>query len=242
MSEASKVAVLTALESALVPRGLNLVGAASARAYDARVLPAHALATRFPDARSVVVIGNGGGAFWLAWRAHCATHPEAARDPDPLDAFTVLAVEAAVRPLLGDAVRVVYPFRFDREPVSFMRLAECAVLVHPVYGPWVALRAAIPLPFDLEGARPADGFDPCPTCTARTCIAACPAGAVGAAGWDVPRCAAHRAVEPDPCASRCHARVECVIGREHRYPDEALAHHQRRARAAVAAFATRAAR
>jgi len=104
------------------------------------------------------------------------------------------------------------------------------VLVHPIYGPWMALRAAILVRGRLEAPRPADGFDPCPTCRERSCITACPAGAVGPAGWNVPRCAAHRARPDDPCAMRCHARVACVLGPEHRYPDDALAYHQRRAR------------
>jgi len=42
-------------------------------------------------------------------------------------------------------------------------------------------------------------------------------------------------VEED-CASRCHARVGCVIGPEHRYPDDELAYHHRRALLAMRAW------
>ncbi|HYR97043.1 MAG TPA: hypothetical protein VEM57_09920, partial [Candidatus Binatus sp.] len=67
-------------------------------------------------------------------------------------------------------------------------------------------------------------------------------GAVGPEGWDVPRCAAHRLGEREGYAGRCEARFECVVGREHRYPADALAYHQMRARDSLAAFVTRSGR
>jgi len=230
--------VLDALDAALAPVGLNLIGVAPAAALGRGVLE------RFlPGAASAIVIGNGGGAFWRAF--------EAARqdEPEPLDAFTRRVIEGRAVPVVARACgtpRVVYPFAPPDETLPFMRLAVCAglgresllgVLVHPVYGPWIALRAALLVPVTLTAPRPAADFDPCPGCRERPCIAACPAGAVGPTGWDVPRCAAHRARADDPCAARCHARFDCVIGREHRYPAAALAHHQGRVRPLLLAAA-----
>jgi hypothetical protein len=225
---------------AVAPFGLNLVGVASVASHDAQVASERRLGPRLEGAESVIVIGNGGGAFWEAYRRACAADPTLATRADPLDDFTREVVEAACAPL-GDpqAMRILFPFGFDGT-VSFTRLAVLAglgrpslvgVLVHPFYGPWIALRAALLVRGRLQAPRPADGFDPCPTCRERTCITACPAGAVDAAGWSLPRCAGHRARPDDPCAARCHARVACVLGPEHRYPDDALAHHQGRARA-----------
>ena len=237
--------LLTALERALAPHGLNLIGATTPAAYDAGVPPAFALRRLAPEANGVLVIGNGGGALWAAFQAYCRDHAGHAATPDPLDAFTRDVVERAALPVVGPGARVLYPFRFPADPVSFMRLAECAglgrpsltgVLVHPVFGPWIALRAAILVRDVVTAPRPADGFDPCPNCVERACIPACPAGAVGPAGWDVPRCAAHRLGEGQGCAGRCEARFECVVGREHRYPADALAYHQGRALASLAAF------
>ena len=239
--------LVDALAAALSAHGLNLVGVAAVEAYDARVPPAYALRRLWPEARSAIVIGNGGAALWTAFREHCRDHPECDRDPDPLDRYTQATVEEVAVPLLGiAAIRVIYPFRFSEDPVAFVHLAECAglgrrsllgVVVHPVYGPWVALRAAILTSARLQAPRPADGFDPCPTCTERACIAACPVGAVGATGWEVPRCTAHRLGPEEQCAPRCHARYDCVIGREHRYPPDALAYHQAQARTTMAALA-----
>ena len=231
----SRIDALPDFVAALDRHGLNVVGTASIADYDATVPDDARLAGRVPQARSVIVIGNGGGAFWNAVEAFAHAHPD---EPDPVDAFTRRTIDAAVAAAGLDGP-VLYPFDFPATPVSFMHLAECAglgrrsllgVLIHPVYGPWIALRAAVPLATDVRASRPADGFDPCPGCASRACVDACPAGAVTVAGWHIPTCAAHRAPDHDPCASQCHARVACVVGREHRYPPAALAYHQRRAR------------
>jgi len=225
---------------AVAPFGLNLVGVASVASYDAQAGSGPALAHHLDGAETVIVVGNGGGAFWDAYRRFCAAHRGWERRPDPLDDFTREVVETSCAPLFRrTSARVLYPFGFARDAVSFTRLAALAglgrpslvgVLVHPVYGPWIALRAAILVRDRLEAPRPADGFDPCPSCRERSCMPACPGGAVATDGWSVPRCGAYRARPDDPCATRCHARVACVIGPEHRYPDDALAYHQARAR------------
>lgn len=232
---------MTTLDDALVARlashGLNLVGATTVAAYDARAGAHVALGTRAPEARSVVVIGNGGGAFWDAF-ARTRTDVDAPV-AHPLDAFTRRLVEAIVADLPG-LVRIVYPF--DPVPTDFRTLAACAglgspsllgLLVHPTFGPWMALRAALLLRDDVTLPRPADGFDPCPSCASRACVAACPAGAVGDAGWDVPACVAYRLAGDGHCDAGCHARVACVVGPEHRYPPDALAFHQGSARATL---------
>lgn len=227
-----------ALVARLASHGLNLVGATSLAAYDARVGAHVALGPRVPEARSAVVIGNGGGAFWDAFAR--SRPPDGAAVAHPLDAFTRRVVEAITADVDG-IVRILYPF--DPTPTDFRTLAACAgigspsllgLLVHPTFGPWMALRAALLVRDDVVLPRPAEGFDPCPTCASRACIAACPAGAVGDAGWDVPTCVAYRLAADGHCDAGCHARIACVLGPEHRYPDAALAFHQGSARATIA--------
>ena len=221
--------------------GLNLVGATTVAAYDARVGPERGLAQRAPAARGIVVVGNGGGAFWAAFRA-AVPHPVDPAD-HPLDGFTRAVVEAAARDF--ETVGTVFPFD-ARDALDFRLLAELAglgrpsllgVLVHPEFGPWIALRAALLVPDAVRAPRPADGFDPCPSCVERPCITACPVGAVGPTGWDVARCAGHRLSEAGRCDDACGARVACVYGGAHRLPPDALAFHQAAARRTMTAYA-----
>jgi hypothetical protein len=240
------------LARALAPVGLNLIGVTTPAAYDALVPPSHRLAAHAATTRSIVVIGNGGRAFWAAYRAHVDAHPDHAGRSHPLDDFTTAVMEEHVVPRaarLGIRGELHLPYRETTPPVSFVHLAEAAglgrrsllgVLVHPEYGPWMALRGALFVDVALAAPRPAAGFDPCTSCRTRPCLAACPADAmVYPAGWDVPRCIAFRVAQAraNPCADRCHARVACVYGRVHRYPDDALAHHQERAFAVMRRYA-----
>ena len=200
------MSLVTALRDALLPTGLNLVAAVPAELYDRDVPERYRLRKRYPGVHSLIVIGNGGAAFWIAFRAYCDGHPDFVNtEADPLDAYTTRVIEAQVPPILVRhdlEGRVLYPFRFDTEPVSFIHLGAIAgfgarsllgVLVHPEYGPWVALRAALVLDVAIEPITVAN-FDPCGTCAEKPCISACPVGAVSERGWDVPRCAAHRAM------------------------------------------------
>jgi len=101
--------------------------------------------------------------------------------------------------------------------------------VHPVYGPWIAFRAALLVDVGIDSPGDALGFDPCPRCTARTCIPACPAGALVSARMGHSEVPDHRVEVETDCAPRCHARAGCVLGPEHRYPDDELSYHQMRA-------------
>lgn len=235
------MSLIAAVGAALSPSGLNLVAALPVERYDRDVPERYRLRKRYPSSRALLVIGNGGGAFWRAFRRYCDAHPGFFEDtPDPLDHYTVDVVERHVPPLLeraGVSGRLLYPFRFESDPVSFVHLAALAglgarsvlgVLVHPVYGPWMALRAAVLLDAEIE-PTPVEPFDPCGGCADKPCIGACPASAISVRGWDIPTCTAHRVALASNCADRCDARWHCVHGRAHRYPAEALVYHHGRA-------------
>jgi epoxyqueuosine reductase QueG len=231
------------IKACAAPHGLNLIGAIPIERYDLAAPPGARAGQIDPRARSIVVIGNGGGAFWQAYRRHLDANPGWERRDNPLDDFTRQVIERDVAGTIrarGLRAFTVYPFVSGAaHTLHFQELGRLAgiggpsiigVLVHPVYGPWIAFRAAILLEEPLDEPGDAIGFDPCPACTARSCIPACPVGAVSAAGkWDAVKCVRHRVeVEPD-CAPRCHSRAACVLGPQHRYPDDALSYHQERA-------------
>ena len=234
--------ILEAIAAAAATSGLNLVAATPADRYDAAVKPEYRAAAIAPCARSIIVIGNGGGTFWKAFKRHADENPGWMAGDNPLDDFTRVVVERDIIRQLEQAGvdhKIVYPFMSKGPTLNFMEAGKAAglsgpsilgVVVHPVFGPWIAFRAAILVNELIDAPGKAYRFDPCPSCAARTCISACPADAVSLAkGWDIPKCLTHRVEVEADCAPRCHARAGCVLGPEHRYPDDELAYHQMRA-------------
>lgn len=250
---------LDAIRVAGARYGLNLVAALPADRYDCAVTPAmrtaafasaapapHTLDRGNSGPRSIIVIGNGGGDFWRAYSAFADRHPGWRDRANPLDDFTREIIEREVVPVVresGARCLTVYPFMHGGPTLNFIELAKLAglggpsiigVVLNPMYGPWIAFRAALVVDVDLDFPGAAVGFDPCPRCVPRSCIAACPAAAVSLpAGWDIPKCLTHRVEVEADCAPRCHARVACVLGPEQRYTDDELEYHQRRALAAM---------
>ena len=242
------------LESRLDAAGLNLRGALDVARYDALVPSAwRSPALGFP-AHSALVIASGGRALWEAFSrspewtglpdaGHADTgHPEGldALD-DPLDAYTRRVLDEIVEGLVGEGDESVALLAFERhgdEFADFVALgrevglgapSRLGLLVHPVYGPWLSIRAVLLSTRRWPLAEPLAGFDPCPSCPA-PCADACPVRAPTPAGFDLQACVANRRVH-SPCALDCAARRACVLGPEHAYLPEALAHHMGRSAA-----------
>lgn len=168
-----------------------------------------------PD-RLALVLGNSG-AFW--------THLQAAVRAD-------ISLAAAAHPVERFVERLVARefdgyVRYAPENVALQRAADLAGLawlgpghlsVHPVYGPWIALRAVVVLdrPAPPEPPRPAR----CPGC-ARGCVPALERAV--AAGWD------ERTTWPLWLA----IRDACPLGREHRYPEDAIRYHYTKDRSSL---------
>ena len=218
------------LRLALEALGLNVLLPLAAADFDATAAPLR-LASLLPEARAAAVVGSGGRAFFDGF----AAAPEA-RDGqrNPLDRYTARVVAGAVeRALAGSGARHAVAYPFGTTPViPFQRLGRAAGLggpgplalqIHPVFGPWWAYRALVVLDRPLSPeAPPGDG---CAGCSA-PCVAACPAGAVARAGFDLGACHARR-LTAVACAESCAARIACIRGPEHRYRDEQLAFHMR---------------
>jgi epoxyqueuosine reductase QueG len=226
---------LEALRAAAANWGLNLLGVVDAERYDARAPAPHRISDVWPAARTAVVIGSAGPAFWDRFIARVRGTGPIAAGPDPLDAHTVDIVEPLAQMVRaqGHTVRAVYPFYGAAgHSLSFQKLSIEAgfgvdsvlgLVLHPKYGPWVAARAALLTDALLPASGPLSGFDPCGPCPA-PCITACPGSAFPERRWSAPRCLeAKRALEA--CRASCSARLHCVYGREHRYAREEMAYH-----------------
>lgn len=209
---------LAATRAALAAAGLDLAAPLPASDYDACV-PAEWRSE--PGCRSVLVVGNAGPALW---RRFAAARPGGR---EPFDRF----VEAALERCAPGAF-ATYTERRGGRPLPLVALAERAglgvrgrigVLIHPVYGPWTSLRAVV---YSEEDATPEPlvGFDPCTGCPA-PCVDACRGGVIGH-GFDGEGCFRTKLLERG-CRVACDARAACVVGPEHAFPPEAVAHHSR---------------
>jgi hypothetical protein len=223
------------LRAAASGAGLNLLGVVDAHAYDAAAPAKHRLRDAWSPARSALVFGSAGPAFWDRFCDHLGAPPLRSADAHPLDAFTIACLKP-LRALVhrqGLAERTLYPFDGARDhAVSFQKLAMAAgfgaqsvlgLVLHPEFGPWVAARAAILTDALLRPTKPLSAFDPCNGC-ASPCVDACPGDAFPDHQWSASICLeAKRTV--DACRQTCLSRINCVFGHGSRYSAEEMAYH-----------------
>lgn len=214
--------------------GLNIVLPIGQAAFDeacAAVGPVRMRDLR-PSAAGALIIGAGGRLFFDRFLA-ATGGADGARDP--LDRFTRAEVEAAAAATLGAGAHpighaIFYPFSGAMPQLPFQRLGRAAGLggpgplgiqIHPTFGPWWAYRAL--LVWDLNPPDEPPIGDGCAGCDA-PCVAACPAGAVGRAGFIYDLCRARRLADP-ACHHACAARGRCVRGPDQAYSARQLAFH-----------------
>jgi len=218
--------------------GLNLVGVLSADRYDAIVPPAWRAACVQPGARSALVAASGGRVLWSALQSS----PELGQSHDPVDTYTRRVTGALAETLTREGYPSAALLAFQRRGgayADFVALGRAAglgapsrlgLLLHPVYGPWMSIRAVLLTALVLPETPPLGDYDPCVGCPA-PCAEACPGGAPAPGGFDLARCDTTRSQEPG-CELNCAARRACVVGTSHAYADEAMAHHMAHARPA----------
>jgi epoxyqueuosine reductase QueG len=225
--------VRTRITEALAPAGLNLVGVVSAEAWDAAMPEARRTSALLPGARSIVVVANGGGALWDAMVADLLRDARGLTDePHPLDAFVKRQL---ARLDVGGPHRWFRAAADETTHIDFRVLAQLAglgstsrlgLLMNPVYGPWVGLRAACFVTDVLAPDAPG-GPDLCAACDA-PCVRACPGAAFPDGRWSVDACGAYH-FDSTACERTCHAREACPVGSEHRYGRDEIAYHYHRA-------------
>lgn len=176
--------------------------------------------------RTVIVIGNVGGAMWGPFRA------EETPGPHPLDRWA----RATLQPI---AVRLgaEYVHPSDEPFQPFQRWAQRAddvwqspigLLVHPVHGLWHAYRGAFLFPTEMTGLPPTgERPNPCLTCADQPCLSTCPVDAFTSSGYDSESCAGHvRSGEQPACLDvGCAARRACPVGVEFRYGPDQMRFH-----------------
>jgi hypothetical protein len=221
------------LADALSPTGLNELGVVDAAAWDRQARPAQQVGALLDGGAQIVVVGSGGPALWRAFVDHLRRQPGWLSDHrHPLEAFVERAVMAA-DPALGDLPRRwIYAAAEETTFIDFRALAALAglgvrsrlgLLMHPVHGPWMGLRAACVVGGVVGVAgRPLD-HSACDGCAA-PCVPACPGAAFPDGAFSIGRCAAFHQ-DSILCATTCHSRAACPEGVASRYPPEEIRYH-----------------
>ncbi|AZB62514.1 ferredoxin [Cereibacter sphaeroides] len=178
--------------------------------------------------QSLLLLGPREPGFW----PHLTAQPEWQDGrPDPVDRWSErviarLAHEIGALPVFPFGGPPWWPFygwalRTGRAFASPVRL-----IVHDEAGLFFSCRGALALRERLEPAR---GVSPCTDCANRPCLTACPVGALGAGGYDVPAC--HAFLEsPDgtSCLDRgCAVRRACPRSQGHARMEIQSAYHMR---------------
>ena len=223
MSDAAAAAILGRIAARCAARGVDLSAACAAEDYDAEVAPEH----RLPDVgrrRALVVVIGNTRALWPHVREAVASGAPDAVDGH-VDRVVRDAVDAALEPL---SPRPRFEIRFAPEMpprrIAMQRLAHVAGLawlapshlcVHPVFGPWIALRAAVVI--DVEG--PPRGPALQPPCD---CASGCQPAFERALAAGPPR---DKAELRERWQLWLAVRDACPVGRAHRYGDEQAGYH-----------------
>lgn len=166
-----------------------------------------------PGCGTLALLGPDGPRFWRVFEASVEFEDGVA---DPLNRWSERVIGLLAARFGGTAL---FPFGgppwrpFPAWAVRSGRawISPVGLLVHETAGLWVSYRGAIALPERLDLG--ASGARPCDAC-ARPCLDACPAGALGAAGYDVAACHAWLdAPAGVGCMTRgCAVRRACPVG------------------------------
>lgn len=177
---------------------------------------------------TIVLIGPSEPGFWPLLTASGEWRDDA---PDPVDRWSKRVIGALASAWGGQPV-----FPSDGPPwPPFIAWALASgrafaspvgLLCHETQGLWCSFRGAVRLP----GAVPASpGRDPCVSCAGQPCRAACPAGALTAAGYDVAGCHAFLdTVEGRDCLERgCAVRRACPVSARYGRNEDQSRFHMR---------------
>jgi epoxyqueuosine reductase QueG len=204
--------------SAMAGTGIEEVASCDASLYDARAPRGFRSQELLPGSRGLVVVGSAGPTLWRRFRSRMNAHPELWEAPHPYDSFVAELLGRADAAFAGAGVRFSrLEAAFHARPrVDFVALAQLvgfgtpgpfSLVIHPVHGPWWALR----------GAWLVDAVTEPPLATTPPC-AGCPAPCVG--GWQNAGALARATPQ---------VRARCVVGQGARYDEDQIAYHYDRA-------------
>jgi hypothetical protein len=180
-------------------------------------------------ARSAVLIGNAGAAYWpyfMRWR-----QKQPANLANPLDAWCREIVGAIAETFGARAVspsdRPYLPFQQWAMRAETLKPSPLGILMHPEYGLWHAYRGALLFDEEFSVEDAPKPIHLCDACDGKPCLKACPVDAYGEDGFAYADCISHvRGAQGASCrAGGCLDRNACPYGAAYRYPAEVQAFH-----------------
>lgn len=208
--------------SAIEPTGMVARGGFTVAADDAVPMRADGRPTR-----SVVIVGNVGGAMWPSFRR------EERDESDPLDAWT----RRTLAPIAVEFdAELIHPSDTPYQPILAwaQRAAEVwsspiGLLVDPDHGLWHAYRGAL-LFADavVDLPRPTGAVSPCVGCS-QPCLTTCPVDAFAPGAYDHESCREHvRSGDRPRCLTDgCAARRACPVNADGDYGADQMEFHMR---------------
>lgn len=202
------------VRDALAGSGVELVGSCGVEAFDRRAPEGFRSRDLMPEARGLVVAASAGRELWRHFRRHLEVSREDASTPHPFDRYVATILGRADAALAGAGVAFRrFDASFAAEPrMHFVAMGELVglgtpgpfgMLIHPVHGPWWALRGAWLVGADVEP----------PQSTRPPCVG-CAAPCVG--GWE------HAG---GVVVATAQARARCIVGQGSRYDEEQIEYH-----------------
>lgn len=221
--------IIEGLLERLAPMGFELCAGFDVRTYNRAVPEEFALPTLERRNPVGVIIGNHRG-LWAPFTHAYRERAVLQQSADPLDRYTEDSIHESLRVLsLNHEVR--FGHKTEPSPVAMQQLAQIACLaeltpahlsVHPIYGPWIALRAAVVLDLD-EQVEIAELQGVCDAETNRACAAAFEEALRVTDGRG------HEAIR-DTWEAWLAVRDACRVGRSYRYSESQIGYHYTHAR------------
>lgn len=176
--------------------------------------------------RTVLLLGPAAG-FW----PHVTAAPEWDGAPDPVDRWSRrvigrMACDLGAKALFPFGGPPYHPFYAWALRTGRVWDSPVRLLVHASQGLMVSFRGALALKEAVD--LPPAAAKPCDGCAA-PCLAACPAGALTGAGYDVPRCHGFLdgAAGRDCMEFGCAVRRACPVSHGYARVPEQSAYHMR---------------
>ena len=175
-----------------------------------------------------LLIGNTR-ALWDPFVAACRADVALASDANPIERYCETRIGAAVADLPGVAVRWAHgppphlPIQYLAVCSGLAAMSPAGLCIHPRYGPWFALRAAVTVDCVGPAGEPPEALLPCADC-AQTCMPPFDRARVVQAGRDD---------LAETWRLWLAVRDACPVGRAYRYGEAQIRYHYAKDRAVL---------